>query len=364
MRTPTLLALALLAAACGNKESGEAKPAASGSAASSASAAPAAGAAVDPKVDALARAVLPCKSYDSSFDSTCPAMKAWSEAKDDFNEGKADASLVAMLGDQNEKIRYLGAFKLNQYGKAFKSDKALAGAVVSAAEKEKSKFAGYELGATVGRILVRDTGTFDRVKAMVKKHDVPELRRGILSYLLYSNSDYEPVYNLVRDTVKDSDKAVALAALSSFWTGGSSKVDATCQLYFDNIDSPNDDLSAEASNALSWYGKCSSKYDALLDSLEKRVKTGPGAVGSTSYVTSARHVCEDVKSNDKQKKRAAEIGRSVAGKKDFKAWIRASALETVVKCDTSNGGKSFVGKFKKDPEKSVADKANELLAKK
>src|SRR5262249_4327301 len=154
-------------------------------------------------IDALARAVLPCKSYDASFDSSCPGMKAWSDARDDFNEGKADAPLVAMTGDANEKVRYLGAYKLNQYGKVFMTDKALAEALVTAAEKEKSKFAGYELGAAVGRIQVRATGTFDRVKATVKKHDVSELRRGIVSNLLFNNQDDDPVYQLVREAVKD-----------------------------------------------------------------------------------------------------------------------------------------------------------------
>ena len=318
--------------------------------------------AVDPKIDALARAVLACKTYDQSFDLACPAMKAWNDAKDDFNEGKADASLVAMLADPDEKIRYLGAYKLNQYGKAYATDKALAGAVVAAAEKETSKFAGYEVGAAVGRVLVRETGTFDRVKALVKKHELAEVRRGILSTLLFNNQDHEPVYNLVRDAVKDSDKSVAQQALSSFWVGGGKKMDATCQLYVDHLENPNDDLAASANNYLSWYKRCATKYDALLDSLERRVKAG--SVTSISYVMAARHVCEDVKATDGQRKRGAAIGRAVARKKDGKSWIRSAALDTVMKCDAGDGGRAFVGTFAKDPEKSLADKAAELLAKK
>jgi hypothetical protein len=361
LRTPLVLALSTLAAACGNKE-GDAKPSASGSAAATGSPAPAPASAVDPRIDALAKAVLPCRSNDVSFDPDCPAWKAWRDAKDDFNEGKSDASLVAMLSDSDEKVRYLGAYKLSQSGRTFWSDKTMAAAVVAAAEKEKSKFVGYELGVTVGKIRVRDTGTFDRVKALVQKHDVPALRGGIVSSLFHNNADYEPAYNLLRDTVKDADKAVALAALGALGSM-SSRAEATCQLYLDNIDDANDDLAAAAASLLSFYGKCSSKYDALLDSLEKRVKTGPGAVQSMGYLSSARNVCEDAMSNDKQKKRAAELGRAVAGKKEFKAKIRSAALDTVIKCDTS-GGRSFIGQFTKDPEKSVADRANELLAKK
>lgn len=265
LQLPALLVALAGAAGCGNR-GGDAAPAGAVSAATPAG--------VDARVDALARAALPCKAYDTSIDSSCPAMKAWSDAKGDFDEGKADASLVAMLADGDEKMRYLGAYKLNQYGKAFKADKALAAAVVVAAEKETSKLAGYALGATVGRVLVRETGTFDRVTAMVTKHDVPDVRRGIVSSLLPSNQDDEPVFGLVRDTVKDPDKAVAEAALQSFWTGGTRRGDATCRVFADNIESPNDAIAGEASDYLAWFGQCSASFDALLDALERRVKAG------------------------------------------------------------------------------------------
>lgn len=361
-RPSALIPLALAAGlvlGCGNK-AGDDKPAGSGSAAASA-AAPAGS--VDPKILAMATAAAACKSWDSGgFDSSCADYKKFSEAKDDFNDGKADSSLCAMLADPSEKIRYLGAYKLNQYGKAFKSDKTMAAAVVTAAEKEKTKFAAYEIGAATGRVLVRETGTFDRVKAIVKKHDVPDMRRGILSNLLFNNQDYDPVYALDKEMVKDSDKSVAMAALNAFWTGGSRKAEETCNLYLANIDNANDDMAAEASNALGWWGRCSSKFDQLLDSLEKRVKSNN--LGSSQFPNAARHVCEDAKANDKQKKRGADLGRKIADRKENKAWVRSTALETVMKCDTGNGGRSFVGKFKKDPEKSVADRATELLGKK
>jgi hypothetical protein len=361
LRLPTILAFVTLSTACGSKDGDGAKPAASGSSAAAASSA-ALAPAVDPKVNALARAVLPCKAYDSNFDSDCPAVKAWHDAKDDFDEGKADASLVAMLADADEKIRYLAAEKLNQHGKAFKSDKGLAGAVVTAAEKEKSKFAGYELGSAVGRILVRDTGTFERVKAMVVKHEVPDLRRGILSNLLFNNQDYDPAYSLTRDSIKDSEASVAQTALGAFWTGGSRRLEATCQVYYDNLANPREGMAEYAADNLSWYGHCAAKYDGLLDFLEKHVKAG--SVTSPNYASSARHICEDTAATDKQRKRALQMGHDISQKKEIKGWIRASALDTVMKCDPGNGGRSFVGKFKKDPDKSVADKANELLGKK
>ena len=356
LRLPILIALATLTAGCGNK-GGDALPAPSGSAATAKVVA--AGA----TIDAMARAASACQTYESGgFDASCPAYKTWSEAKDAFTEGKGDAALVALLGDADAKVRYLAASKLNQYGTTFRSDRALAAGVVAAAEREKSAFSGSEVGAAAGHVRVRDTGTFGRIEAMVNTQGVPELRRGILSNLLYNNQDDDPVFDLVRGATKDADSSVAMTALKAFWTGGMRKADRTCQLYAENTDNGNDDLAAEASNDLAWFGKCASRYDGLLDSLERRVKAG--SLSSTSYVTAARHVCEDAGANDKQRKRAAALGRRMVGKKDFKAWIRVSALETVIKCDAGNGGRSFVGGFKGDTDKAVADKARELLARK
>jgi hypothetical protein len=187
------------------------------------------------------------------------------------------------------------------------------------------------------------------------------VRRGILSNLLYANQDAEPVYGLVRDTVRDPDKTVAMAALASFWTGGIHRAAETCQLYFDNIDNPADALAGEASNALAWFGQCSAKYDALLDALDRRVKTA--AIPSTLFDAALGHVCADAKSSADQHKRAAGIARAIAQKSEIKPWIRAGALDAVMKCDPENGA-AFAAKLKSDPDKFVADKARELGGKK
>jgi hypothetical protein len=347
LRLPSLLALVVLASACG-KKGGDGAAAASASAAAGAVAA---------EIDALARGALACKAYGAGLDAACPGMRAWSDARDPFAEGRGDGALVAMLGDADERMRWLGAYKLDQQGKAFKTDPKLAEAVVAAAEKEKSSFCGYELGAAVGHIVVGDTRTFARVKAMVQKHALPDLRRGIVANLLFYNQDYDPAFDLLRETVKDGDKAVAQQALGAFWTGGTRRGEATCKIYADNIESPNEELAADANNYLAWFKQCAPRYDDLLGSIEKRRQNG--RLRSSSYLTAARHVCEDDKASDTQKKRAAEIGRGVA-KGDSSPWLRVAALDTVMKCDPG-GGRAFVAKLKQDPDKAVVDKAAELL---
>jgi len=355
------LALVTLGAGCGHRAGGEGAPAASSSSGASASPPPPTTATADPAIEALARAAVGCAAYDGALDSSCPAMRAWSEAKEGF-DGKAEGTLVAMLADGDEKMRYLGAYKLKQCGAAFVGDPALAARVVAAAEKEQSPLVAFELGSVVGHVRVSATGTFDRIAAMVKKHAVRNVRRGILDELLLNNQDSAPVYDLVRGAIADPDPAVASLALHSFWMGGSRHPEETCQVYADNEDNHDEELAAEAANALSWSGHCASRYDALLASLERRVKTGVSALTSPSFVSAARHVCEDAKATDAQRRRAAQIGRQVAGKKELAGFLRSGALDTVLRCDGGAGGRAFIGRFKADPDKALADKARELLA--
>jgi hypothetical protein len=315
-------------------------------------------------IDALARAVLTCSTLGTTFDATCPAMRAWTDARAGFEGGKADAELVALLADQDEKIRYLAALKLNQHGARFRVDRALAQAAVRAAAQEKSAFAGFEVGSAIGRIRVAETGTLASIVPLVKHAGAPAFRLGVLSEILHTNPEVGPVFELVKDAVKDADHTVALGALRAFWTGGASKPAATCDIYAENVDNADVEVAAEASNALSWYGKCASRYDVLLDSLERRVKTGPSALGVAPFMTAARHLCVDATSTAKQKQRAAQVGRTVAGKPEFKIWVRSTALDTVWACESSTSARAFVTGFRSDSEKPLADKARELLVKK
>lgn len=358
---PLALLLLTALAACGNKE-GDAKPAAPSSAAAASASAPAPAARpVEPRVEALAKAALPCKGT-LGFDSGCAGFKAWRDAQADFANGKGDASLVAMLADPDEWTRLLAASQLNRYGKVFPKDKALAADVLAAAEKEKSKLLDRELGEAVGRIAVRETGTMDRVKALVKAPSASEkLRSGVVSQLLMSNPDDEAVYDLVRDAVNDPDKTVAFWALHGFWMGGGGRPDATCQVFFDHLEDPDESVAGEAQSSLGWYhkGNCATRYDALLDVLEKRTKSGTG--DATKAMWAAQHLCEDEKATAKQKKRAADVARAFAGAKGGPPAARADALGSVVACDPA-GGKAFAAKFKSDPERFVSDKAAWILA--
>jgi hypothetical protein len=363
-RSPAALLLATLAAACSH-ESAPPEGRDGGLPRAQSSSAPvavrASASAVPSRIEALARAARECTAYESSIDSSCPAMRAWSEVKEGFDDPTAEASLTAMLADGDEKVRYLGAFKLRQSGSAYRSDRALAEPIVAAAEKEKSKLVAFELGSVVGHLRVRETFTFDRIAAIVKKHALREVRRGILDELLLGNPESDRVYELVREAVRDPDPSVASTALHSFWMGGSRKPKETCQLYADTEDDHDDDLAAEASNALSWSGRCESRYDTLLTSLERRAQAGASALTRPAFATAARHVCEDGKATDAQRQRAAKLGRSLAGNKDLTGSIRTGALETVLRCDGA-GGRAFVGRFRGDADKAMADRAKELLA--
>ncbi len=370
-RSRAALLLATLGVACshesgarpapGGRDGGPAASSSSVPAEPRASAQRSAAPAATPRIEALVRAAAACTAYETAIDSGCPAMVAWSMVKEGFDDPAAEASLVALLTSGDEKVRYLGAFKLKQTGTAYQGDRALAEPIVAAAEREKSKLVAFELGSVVGHVRVRETFTFDRIAAMVKKHPLRELRRGILDELLLNNQESDRVYALVREAVGDPEPAVALTALHSFWMGGSRKPEETCQLYEGHEDDRDDDLAAEASNALSWSGRCASRYDALLASLEQRAQEGAGAVTRPAFASAVRHVCEDPRATEPQRRKAAQLGRSLAGNKDLAGSIRTVALETVLRCEGGAGGRAFVGRFQGDPDKAVGDRAKELV---
>ena len=178
--------------------------------------------------------------------------------------------------------------------------------------------------------------------------------------MLFTNGENNAIYDLVRDTVKDKDKGIGLAALQAFWVGGSHRVADTCKLYADNVDNADDSISAEATNALPWYRQCSSSYDALLASIGKRVDASK--VPSASFATALKHVCEpDGKASDAQKKTAQKIAKSMAEAKSLQGWTRASAIDALVTCDPK-GEKKELKKLASDADADVKKKAAELLA--
>lgn len=315
----------------------------------------------DPVVVALAKKVLTCKWSDSGFAYDCADRKAWAESEL-TKAGKADATLVSMVEDPNEQVRWLGAQGLNDKGGVYQKDKALAERVLTAAESEKSKTVARSLGSAAGRIKLPEVGLADRAKALGKSPTMKETRLGFFDSVQYSNS--EAFYAYTTEMAKtETDKDVRKAAMSSFWTGTpSSKNAEVCQLWLDLSHDDNEDFAAHAAYFAAFYphsGGCKAQWDTLLGDVEKRAKAGTAK--AYDWAAAIYYLYGQNAATPAQKKRAMAAAKLIVENKANGGSSRARALELVG--DKDPGAKAYLAKFTNDPDFSVKSRANDLLKK-
>ena len=307
----------------------------------------------------LARKAIACKWEATAPSQDCEDAKAWREARDIFEGGRADAVLVGLLEDSDDRARHLGAWNLNVFGERYRTDKALAERIVLVAEREKSERVAAPLGAALSRVDVERTEMFDRVRAIAMKHALLALRVSLAATLAKNNLASLPAFTLTLDLVRDSEKDVRAAALGSLWQCSSRRPEETCRVWRENIDrSDDDELAARASDYLTWAGACQAHFDALLDSEEKRFKSG--RTNAPAFAKALGNLCEDVKATSTQKARATDLLKRMVEQKLTQKYVRSSALEAVMRCDVA-GGKAFVQKFSEDDDPFVKERAHDLL---
>lgn len=357
-RLALLVSCIAVVTAC-NKKNDAAKPGDKPGAAPAA--APAVGLAApgnDAKIVELAKKALACKWDDQSafspFDAECADYKAWQDEKNAFAEHKGDATLVAFIEDPDEKVRYLGLKRLAT-DLGVLADKALAARVVAAAEKAKGPREGDPFGTLIGHTKVEDPELYPRIKALVASPNAPvNLRPAIVSNLLPTNPDSVEAFSITRDAVKDpSDSNMARTAMGAFGKLTTDKPER-CDVFLENIENPAPD---HAGDAAQWLTQprmhCSAHYDAVLKSIDARVKAKKA--GSAFFPIALAGVC-DPKGGSKppQVKTALGLAHKLAEDKALDAHVRAQAIEASFKCDPK-GGKAYLGKFKKETNAEVKE---------
>jgi|GEM_PF-595177 len=306
----------------------------------------------------LAKKALGCKWAAYGFDPKCPEFKATLDSEA-MRDGKGDATLVNFLEDSNEQVRWLGARALSQRGKAYRTDKPLAERIVTAAEGEKVKVVGQELGSVVGGIKHAETGLGERIKKMALGHELQQMRTSLLSRMLFSNG--ESLYEFVKDiATNDKDTVVRKAAISAFWTGTpATRAGETCKMWLGFMDDPADDVAGEAAYLCSFYpqnGGCKAEWDAVIDRVEKRAKDG--TIKSTQMAGAMLYLHRQPGASDAQKKRALSTARLIAENKANAGMARGRALEFVAEKDPD--AKKFLEKLKDDPDAFVKARAKDL----
>lgn len=354
------LVLPLVVAACGSKGSGSGDASGSGASPGSGKGIDAPG--NDPAVVALAKAALTCKWSDSSgFPYDCAQKKAL-ESSELIKGGKADPTLVAMLEDASEQVRWLAASGLTSNGDKFKTDKALAERVINAALAEKSKVVGRNIGNAAGKVKLTDVGLVDKAKPLGKVPTLKEIRLGFIDSVQFNNRDAFYAYTV--DLAKnDADKEIRDAAMSAFWTGTPNGKNAeVCAFWYDLSHDANEELAAHADYFVSFFpfdGGCKAQWDGMLGDIEKRAKAG---TAKSSYWGSALYYMHEQKAaTPAQKKRAIAIAKALVENTANGGNSRGRALDLVGEKDP--GAKAFLTKFTNDADFFVKSRANDLLKK-
>ncbi len=352
--------LPLLVAGCGNKGSGGGDAAGSAPGGGSGKGIDAPG--NDPAVVALAKKAMTCKWGTNGFAYDCADKKAWDSASELLKGGKADATLIAMLEDGNEQVRWLAAKALNGFGDAYRGDKALAPRALDAALAEKSKIVGRDIGNAAGRMKLAEIGLVDRAKALGKAPTLKEVRLGFLDAAQFNSRDAFYAYTL--DLAKnDADKDIRMTAMGAFWTGTpSGKGGEVCALWFDLSHDANEDLASHAAYYLSFTsteGGCKAQWDGMLGDIEKRAKAGTAKAPDWANALYYLHGHKNV--SPAQQARAMAIAKILIENTANGGSSRSRALELVAEKDP--GAKAYLTRFLNDSDSYIKGRAESLLKK-
>jgi hypothetical protein len=353
MRTTSMLVLAL-AAACGSEKKPDPEPA-QGSDTKPAPAAdlPPANSGLlakdnDPAVVALSRAALVCKVDDKQLDYFCAGYTAWRDSAL-LTDNKADKTLVNLLEDRDEKVRYLAAEKLTGIHTGYAQDPVAAKRVLAAAQRETSVLVAERLGKALGFVDVEKTGITADVRKLIVEHKLVDLRIGLIAEGAHSNSDalFDVVFELATGSTDDK---IRLKAVTAFWVGTpSSKRNDVCKMWLDTVDHTNAEIAGEAAYMCGLNSSCTAQWDKLLDKLDARAKRG--TVSHRQMTAALEWQAKQKEATAPQKARALAIAKAVVENPKNASDARAHAIDVVAALDKAD--KAFPAKFKDDPDASV-----------
>lgn len=305
----------------------------------------------DPAVVALAKAAQACKPDGSRLEWNCDGFKAWRDSKL-FEDDKTDATLLNLLEDSDEKVRFLGADRLAKHAV---EDAAAAKRVLAAAQAETSPLVADALGKALGQIDGTKTGIAAEVNKLVSSHKLPELRVGLIT----TGASNPAVFDAILAVANEStDEKMRLAAEISFYNNTPSGKEAdVCKMWLANVDHANAEVAGEAAAVCGRVSSCKANWEALLNKIE--AKTKKGAVNNQQLAAALSWMHDGSESTAKQKARTLKLAKAIASNPKNDAFARSRTLEFLGPLD-----KAFVKKFAKDKEPMVKAAAERALQQK
>jgi hypothetical protein len=324
---------------------------------------------VEARLGELAKAALTCP-WNNGFTLSCDAFMKWIQAHENAGPTRgpvADAVLVKMLEDPDEKVRFLAAQSLAQsIDRASRRDAGLAKRILAVAARETKESLAIHLGDVVGQLNFAATGTLDDVKKLLHTHALVVMRYEIIALMMMENIDNDAVFDLPQELIKDSNATVRKAAVDAYRRiaqGEVRRLDDICKFLFSNIENPDQTVAALAGRNLAAVTghTCSADYDVLLKSLETRTRA-KSLEDELDYAEGLQKLCENKATTPSQKAKAAVVLKAMAGLDATKLrQVRFFSLNAMVACDPE-GSKKWLQGFSNDKDDRLRQHAVDLMA--
>ncbi len=226
---------------------------------------------------ALAESALACEWNESSgFDEAkCPALAAWTKSEV-VQAPEADATLLAMLADDRDPVRWLAGNALARQERPARTDASSAKKLLEAALREPKPLVARMLGGAAALSDLEATGLESQVRGALVSGSSVELRAGLASHVLKVNPKlFDVVLQLARTA---PDPTLRSSSIWGLRLAPDEKLPEVHALWLARADDSNDEVVTEVYLRCSVYTACRPIWDGLLAKMEQRKKMLPATV--------------------------------------------------------------------------------------
>jgi hypothetical protein len=267
---------------------------------------------------AVAQETLTCEWEEKGFTLNCDAYRAWTRS--DALEG-ADQTLLNMLEDDNEQVRFLAATILNerQVATTYREEAAEARRVVVAAGAEETDVVAFHLGGAVAVInfgAVDDAALASEIVEMMQSHPVASARAGLASRLMGVNRAHPELFEVYLEVARgDEDAQVRREAQAGLRASMPDEAQQAmlCELWSEAAADGDGDVASQAAEALTDLTYCREHWDALLETLRARAEAGHVASADDfkRFPKVLHNIHRHADATPDQRTRAVEVARAL-----------------------------------------------------
>jgi hypothetical protein len=295
-----------------------------------------------------------CTFQDGVPDANCEGFKAW-EADTEL----ANAQLLELIANEDVNTRALVVGKLSVQLTNENVDPQTLTTYLNAAEKEKVDAIAKKFAAGIAHIDLGNFGMLDRGIAIAKAQPAKEYQETYANGLR-SSSEPDKVLAYAGELSKSENLALRNASLRMYLNARKERAEAACT-GIDALRADKDStLSQNATQEIGRSTQCIAQYDGILTAFEAmKLPKNPDA--AAQYVgATVEGICQNKDKSQAQRDRSLALAKQISETKEIKADVRGTTLSAVLACDPK-AGPTFVKKFTKDKDPTIAERAKKLL---